>query len=254
MIKKIVISLVFLILLVGGGLFYYFDSIVKSGVEVVGTQVLGSEVSVESVSVSPLNGMGSISGLSIANPEGFDSDYAFQLEEMSVVLNTSTVFEDVLVIDSITIVQPQITYETRIVSDNIRALIENISSDSSGSSAAESSTESGGRRIVIREFRMLDPQLNLVAAVVNAPFQLPDVELNDIGAEDNSTTVSDALRLILSTLSRSILSSNLPSIDDLRNEVEGRLQDGVEALESRLDNSVEDAAEEVTDRLHSILN
>jgi|APSaa5957512535_1039671.scaffolds.fasta_scaffold69673_2 hypothetical protein len=44
MIKKTIISLVFLILLIGGGFFLYFDSIVKSGIEVVGSQVLGANV------------------------------------------------------------------------------------------------------------------------------------------------------------------------------------------------------------------
>jgi len=255
MIKKAIISLVFLLLLVGGGLYFYFESIVQTGIEVVGTQVLGAEVTVDSVSVSPLSGSGSLSGLSIDNPEGFNSDYAFQLAEVSIALDTGSVFEDVVVVDSVTIVQPQITYETRITTDNIRAIINNVSSSSTGSSdSGAASSESGGRQIVIREFRMLNPQLNLVAAVVTAPVPLPDIELRDIGAEDNSTTVADALQLILSTLSTSILSAKLPSLDDLRNEVEGALQEGVDELGSRLEDSLNDAAEEVTDRLRSILN
>ena len=67
-------------------------------------------------------------------------------------------------------------------------------------------------------------------------------------------TRADALQLILSTLSTSILSANLPNLDDLRNEVEGALQEGVDDLESQLENSVNDAAEEVTNRLRRILN
>lgn len=249
MIKKTIISLVFLLLLAGGGLFFYFDSIVTSGIEVVGSEVLGTEVAVDSVSISPLSGSGSISGLSIANTEDFNSEYAFQLAEVSVTLDTSSVFDDVVIIDNVTITQPEITYETRITSDNIRALINNISA---GGSSSESTApgEEGGKRIVIREFRMLDPQLNLVAAVVSAPIPLPDIELNDIGAEDDSSTVADALELILSSLSTSILSANLPNLDDLREGVEGRIQEGVEELE----NTVNDAAEEVTDRLRNILN
>jgi len=254
MIKKAIISLVFLLLLVGGGVFYYFDSIVKSGIEVVGSQVLGTEVAVDSVSISPFSGSGSISGLSITNTADFDSEYAFQLAEVSVALDTASVFEDVVIIDNVTITQPEITYETRITTDNIRALINNISTGGSSGPESSAPAQEGGRRIVIREFLMVDPQLNLVSAVVTAPIPLPDIELNDIGAEDSSSTVADALELILSSLSSAILSSNLPSLDDLRNEVEGRLQEGVDELETRLEDSVNDAAEEVTDRLRSILN
>lgn len=251
MIKKAIISLVVLLLLIGGGLYFYFESIVQTGIEVVGTQVLGTEVTVDAVSVSPLSGAGTLRGLSIGNPEGFNSDYAFQLAEVSIALDTASVFEDVVVVDSVTIIQPQITYETRITSDNIRALVNNVSG---GSSASTDASESSGRQIIIREFRMLDPQLNLVAAVVTAPVSLPDIELNDIGAEDNSTTVADALQLILSTLSTSILSANLPNLEDLREGVEEALQEGADELESRLEDTVNDAAEEVGNRLRSILD
>lgn len=90
--------------------------------------------------------------------------------------------------------------------------------------------------------------------MVTAPVSLPDIELNDIGAEDNSTTVADALQLILSTLSTSILSANLPNLEDLREGVEEALQEGADELESRLEDTVNDAAEEVGNRLRSILN
>jgi len=56
MVKKILISVVSLLLLVDGGLFFYLDSIVKSGIEVVGSSVLGTAVTVNNVSLSPLSG------------------------------------------------------------------------------------------------------------------------------------------------------------------------------------------------------
>lgn len=51
MIKKILISLVLFLLIIGGGVFYYFDTIVKNGIEVVGTRVLGTQVSAASTLV-----------------------------------------------------------------------------------------------------------------------------------------------------------------------------------------------------------
>jgi len=67
-IKKTLISVVFLLLLAGGGLFFYLDSIVKSGIEVVGSNVLGTAVTADSVSLSPLSGQGSISGSELRTP------------------------------------------------------------------------------------------------------------------------------------------------------------------------------------------
>jgi uncharacterized protein YxeA len=90
MIKKTLISLVVVLILVVGAGFFYIDSIVKSGIEVVGSEVLGTRVTVASVSISPLSGNGTIRGLTIGNPEGYTSENIMQLGEVSVALNLGT--------------------------------------------------------------------------------------------------------------------------------------------------------------------
>ena len=257
MIKKILLPTALIILLIVGAVVYFFDSIVQRGIEVVGSQVLGAGVTVSSVSISPLNGSGTIRGLRIENPEGFNSDYAIQIEEVSVNINASSVFGDVVEIESVRFVQPQINYETRITTDNIRALLDNLSSDettldleSTASDELRGSTTPAARQIIIRELQILDPQLQLVTAFATAPIPLPDIELQDIGAKDRSTTVAEALRIVLSAVSNSILNVNLPSLDDLRESVGDQLQQGVEQVE----NVVEDTVERVGNRLRDILN
>ena len=101
MIKEVIISFVLVVLLIAGVGVFYFDSIVKNGIEVVGSRLLGTSVTVNSVSLSPLNGSGTIRGLSIENPQGFNSGYAIQLDELSVNLNASSVFSDVVEIESV---------------------------------------------------------------------------------------------------------------------------------------------------------
>ena len=59
-------------------------------------------------------------------------------------------------------------------------------------------------------------------------------------------TVADALRQILSAVSTSILNSDPPIFEMMRENVEERLQEGVE--------EVENAVEEIGDRLRGILN
>jgi hypothetical protein len=50
-----------------GWRFFYLDSLVKNGIEIGGSQVLGATVTVVSVSISAINGTGSITGLKIQN-------------------------------------------------------------------------------------------------------------------------------------------------------------------------------------------
>jgi hypothetical protein len=241
--KKLLISLLLLVVLAVGATFLYLDRIVTTGIEVVGSQVLGTEVTVASVAISPLNGSGSISGLEIRNPEGFDSDYIFQLEQVEVSLNTASLLSDVIEIESIIITQPEITYETRITTDNVRALLENIGGGSGEAVAADSEA---GKEMFIRDFRLLSPQVNLVAAVASAPISLPDIELTDIGTEDNAATVAQVLEVVLSALRRTILEAELPGLDMLREGVESRLQDGIE--------EAEEVVEDLGNRLRGILD
>lgn len=248
MIRNILISLVLFLLILGGGAYFYLDSLVTSGIAVVGSRVLGTSVEVDSALVSPLTGSGSISGLRIANVEGFDSEYAFQLQEVSVELDIGTVFSDVVVVNSVVISEPQITYERTLRRDNIRALMDNISTGGVDSSTATESESA--RRIVIREFLMADSQLNLVAASIEAPVALPDIALSNIGEESNAATVAEAMRQILSAVSQSILNTDPPVLDMIRENVENRLQEQVEEVES----AVDDAVEDIGDRLRGILN
>jgi len=245
MIKKILISVVFLLLLVGGGLFFYLDSIVKSGIEVVGSSVLGTAVTVDSVSLSPLNGQGSISGLRVENPEGFDSQYAFELDSVLVSIDVNSVFTDAAEIESIVIMQPIVTYETKISSDNIRTLLDNLSEGDDVESDSEAAEDSA-QQIIIREFRMVDSQLNFVSSIVSAPITLADIEIRDIGTEDGSASAANAVRVVLEELIASILNADLPGLDGLRESVEGRIQEGTQR--------VEEAVEDLGGRLRSILN
>ena len=244
--KKTLLSVVFLLLLAGGGLFFYLDSIVKSGIEVVGSNLLGTAVTVDSVSLSPLSGQGSISGLRVENPEGFESQYAFELDSVLVSIDVNSVFTDAAEIESIVIMQPVITYETKIASDNIRTLLDNLDEGDAPSSDPETEDDSA-QQIIIREFRMVGSQLNFVSALVSAPITLADIEIRDIGAEGGSASAANAVRVVLQELVASILNSDdLPGLDGLRESVEGRIQDGVQR--------VEEAVEDLGGRLRNILN
>ena len=152
-------------------------------------------VTVYGVSLSPLSGQGSISGLRVENPEGFESQYAFELDSVLISIDVNSVFMDAAEIESI-IMQPIIIYEARIASDNIRTLLANLGEGDVSSSDPESADESG-QQIIIREFRMVDSQLNFVSTLVSASITLADIKIRDIGAEGGSPSAANAVRVVL---------------------------------------------------------
>jgi len=245
MIKKIAISLVALLVLVFGGAYFYLDAIIKSGIETVGPRVLGTGVTVNSVSISPLTGQGRITGLIVENPEPFNAENIFELTDVEVNVDVSSLFSDVIVVESVIIEQPVITYETRITSDNIRTLLENVSSgqpDSDSEAPAEAST----KRVIVRDFQLNGSRVELVAANVSAPVQLPDIQLQNIGEEGDAASYAQVLRTVLAAVSRAIVNADLPNFEQLEGAARERLEDGAQ--------QVEDAVEDLGNRLRNILN
>jgi hypothetical protein len=160
-----------------------------------------------------------------------------------VRLNAASLLSDVIEIESIIITQPETTYETRITTDNVCALLENIGA--SGGETATADSEAG-IELFLRDFRLLSPQVNLVAAVATAPILLCDIDLTDIGTEDNAATLARVLDVVLYALRRTILHMVLPGFDILREGGESRLQDGIE--------EAEEVVEYLGNRLRGILN
>lgn len=248
MIKKLLGLLLVLILVAVGAGIYYLDSLVQRGIQVAGSRVLGTEVAIDSVSLSPLSGSGSIGGLSIANPEGFSSPYAFELGEVSVALNVGSLTSDLIEVDSVIINSPRITFETSVRDDNIRALLRNI--ETGGGSSEESAADGAGREIIIREFQILSPRLDLVTAVASAPVTMPDIRISDIGTGSNGVTAEELVRLVLSRVNRAIVEGNIPGIEELRQQAEDRLREVEDQARDRVDEAVQDLGNSLRDILN----
>lgn len=235
MVKKIILVLVVLVLVGAGYVYYAFESLLKRGVELAGSAVLGTAVTVDSVGISPLGGSGSMSGLRIANPEGYSGTYAMELGKLDVAVNVESLLTDVVEIDHVIIQSPRLIYETRITTDNFRALLANIGGG--GGAGGDSGTD---KKVIIRDFQMLDPRVTLSAVVAAVPVPLPDIHLTDIGDQNTSVTVADAARQILSAINREIINANVPDLNGVKERARDELETQGQKLEEAVENKVED--------------
>lgn len=123
--KKLFIGLLVLALLLGAGLYYVvsnLDSIVKRGIETAGTDALGTDVRVDSVAIDLAAGSATLSGFSIANPEGFSNQDMVRFDELSVALDLGSLRSDVIRITSVRSVNPYVLYELQGTQSNIDAV------------------------------------------------------------------------------------------------------------------------------------
>lgn len=164
------------------------DSLIKTAVETVGTDVAGVSVSLDNASVSISSGKGSLSGLNVGNPDGFKTDGAFNLGEISITLDTATVTSDPVVIKEIVIAGPKVTYELGSSGSNIDAIQRNVDKFMKANGGDGSSSSGGGEgpKLVIEHLYVRGGEINVSASFMGGKTMttpLPDIHLTDIGKD-----------------------------------------------------------------------
>lgn len=232
--------------------FFNLDRIVEESVARFGPEITGTPVSLEKSSLKPWNGAGSLSGLAIGNPQQFGDENAFSLGEIAIDVDLSSLKTDVIVIDSISILQPEVLYINDGSTDNLRALMANVTERLGASSDSDTEAEASTKKIIIDEFVFAQGKVSASHALLGDQrlnINLPDLQLNGIGRESGGATVKEAGEQIFAYLSEAIR-SQVGSSDvygQALQQIEGRVNEELENLESRAREQLEqlEQAEEV---------
>jgi len=129
-VKKIVIALL-VIFVIGGGFVYMglsgLDGFIREQIETQGSQVTKTKVTVTEVKTKLSDAKASISGIKIANPQGYSTDSAFSLG--TVKLDIGSAIQEPYVIEEILIDSPAVLYEVdKQGKANLTVIQENIQS------------------------------------------------------------------------------------------------------------------------------
>jgi len=162
------------------GAVFWVDSFIASGVEGVGTELTGTQVTVEGASVSPLSGSGTISGFRVANPEGYEKGHAVVADEISVELEVSTLLSDPIVVEKVTVENPALNLARQGTEVNLRAILQNVN-------RAADESPSSGSTMVIEHFLVKNGAIDVYVNVGrerSARKDLPRIELRDLGRDE----------------------------------------------------------------------
>lgn len=209
--KKILIGLGILIVVVGLVVMLlvgHLDKIVKVAVERVGTTTLGTQVKLAGVDISLKSAAGGLNGLTVANPEGFSEEHAFELAQVSLDLDLSTVTSDEIMIESVVVDGALVVFEEQGGRINLQELLNNVDAAPTEEPAAEEDAPAGeGPTLVIKEFRFTNAKARLISENLdqNIEVSIPDVILQDIGSKGKGVTAGEAARQLLDPLIRQVL-------------------------------------------------
>lgn len=157
MIKNTLIALFLLIVVVAAGIAFFvsnnLDGYIAKQIEVKGSAALGSKVSVSRVKTSLADGSAHVSGLSIANPAGYSSKNAVEIDSFMAKIDYQS-----QVIEQINIEKPIINAEIAGEKNNFQELLDNMPESDD---AAEKSAEEDELKLTIKQLAIRRATVNL---------------------------------------------------------------------------------------------
>jgi hypothetical protein len=209
-----------IILLIGVfGVSLTIDGIVKNNLEEDLSVLMNTEVEVDDVDISILDGSGEIEDLVIKNPEGFSSQNAISIEETSMRIDLRSLFSEQILVHEIIIEEPSVLVEQEGARVNLRDLQSNMGS---------TNDEESEKTMVIEHLLVEDGTVELSTNIDKkrtTSATVESFELTGIG-RDGSDTVQQSVRQIMEPLLQEALTQALKDgameqLKDAANELLG---------------------------------
>ncbi len=202
-IKRIIILVVLLAIFAFFAIGTGVNNLVKSGIEKGGTHLTDVPVTLKEASVAVMSGGGSLSGLKIANPDGFKSDAAITVENATLTLEPSTLMSKKMVIRELKVEQPSITYERTLSSSNLDKIMEAIQNK-----IPETQGDTDEARFQIDNFQILQAKVKVGLTALGGngvELTLPDISLKDLGKDGPGLTGAELTKEIMKTVLASVV-------------------------------------------------
>lgn len=167
---------------------------IQYAVNTYGPQLTKTELSLGDVSISIFSGNAHLKDFFLGNPKGFTSAEAMKVDSIFIDIDPKSITKDTIVIHSIEVLAPAITYEKGLRTDNFKEIIQNINNASApvkpqqGTSPKEPSL-GPGKKILIEDFVLKQGTVTLATALQGGKSikaRLPDIHLTNIGGKGAS--------------------------------------------------------------------
>jgi len=248
LIIKLVVAIVVVLVLAVVVSIFYLGSIVKKGVETVGPTITKTDMKVGGVTVSLLSGHAKITGLVIGNPEGFKTESAIKMGLVSATVQPTSVFSDKIVVKSIVVQGPEITYEGSLRGgSNLKKLLANVEASTGGDKSAPKEPDTGAqkasKKLQVDEFVLTDGKIHVSLSELggkSATVSLPMIHLTDLGKGSEGITPAELTEKVLTAVLDGSIKAAGSAVTDLG-------KGATEAIGKSAGEAVEKATKSVTD-------
>jgi AsmA family len=195
--KKILLSIgvgllvLIVVLVIVVGLF--LGKIVKAGVETVGPKLTQTTLTVDAVDVSLLTGSATVKNLVVGNPAGYKAPNAISVGLAAVSISPMSVMSDKIVVKSVRVESPEITFEGNPFGENnLKKIQENVNAAAANLS---SSSTKPGKKLEVDDFLITGAKVHFGASTT---LPLPDIHLTGLGTGPEGITPAELTQQVLS--------------------------------------------------------
>jgi hypothetical protein len=170
---------------------------VETKIETSGSELTEVPVNVESVELGLFRGAGEITGVTVANPEGYANDNAFEMDLLKLNLGLFSIItvSHPLLLDELVIESPVLNLEfkegggfnIKEISDNVEKSLEKSERESKEKKKSDDKSEEP-RLILVKRLVIESANFNLRRrdGTIHSG-TLPDIELTDVGGKEGKT-------------------------------------------------------------------
>lgn len=214
---KVVGGLVIVVVVVMVGVFVYMDRIAKVAIERGATFALGLDTSVDSVRIRLVAGKFGLSGLTVANPSGFESAHFVTLERGDLHVDLGSLRGPAPVVPLFALKGIDVNVERNKGKTNYGVILESLQKMEGGEKKPQG--EAGeGKKFTIRELTINDVTAHvklvpLSGKLSTVDVKIPEIRLNDVGSKSGGVLLGELAGIVVKAILRTVVEKgvNLPT-------------------------------------------
>ena len=218
----VVVVIVAVVVIVG----FFLGDVIKAGMETVGPKVTQTTLTVGSVHVGILTGSGGVDNLVLGNPEGYKTPSAISVGKAAVSVAPFSVLSGKIVIKSVEVRAPEITFEGNpFGANNLKKIMDNVNALTGGTSAAPAGTNAPAPAGAPKPAKKLEVDDFLITGATvhfnGATLPLPEIHLTALGTGPDGITAGDLIKKVLGEITTATVKAVVSSAGDAGKAVGG---------------------------------
>ncbi|MDP7028756.1 MAG: hypothetical protein QF733_00880 [Phycisphaerales bacterium] len=192
-VKRVAIVLVVVVVIAVVGAYIAIDAIARGVIDSQGSAVLGVKTNVDSVRLAVFSDGSSLSGLTIANPEGFHHPNFIEVGEASIEASLGTLLGSDIEIPSVHITG--LTVDLEQIGDRMNAaeIVANVEKNTAAPDDTDDPVDFNVATLVIQDIRLKASGSIVNVAGGHLDTTIPRLELHNLGTKTDGDQLSHQL-------------------------------------------------------------